>query len=96
MATDETKNHRDTVAYLHDGKLVPLEQMANIAIGSHASTEIAYPAAGSFVQLLIDKYSLNKLKIAYQGGGSDASWMAAYGQGLPDLEQEWLAFLRQE
>jgi hypothetical protein len=94
MATDKVKNHRETLANLRAGKLFPLEEMAKIQIGSDARTAVAYPAAGSFVQFLIDKYSLRKLKAAYQGGGSPAAWIAAYGKTLPDLEREFLEFLR--
>ncbi|SPE43277.1 hypothetical protein SBA3_880010 [Candidatus Sulfopaludibacter sp. SbA3] len=41
--------------------------MGRIRIGSDARTPIAYPAAGSFVQFLIERYSLKKLKVACQG-----------------------------
>jgi len=90
MATDKAKNHRQTAANLRAGKLFPLEEMAGIQIGSDARTTVAYPAAGSFVQFLIGKYSLGKLKTVYQG----ATWTAAYGKDLPALEREWLEFLR--
>jgi hypothetical protein len=48
------------------GKLFPLGEMAKISIGSDARTDVAYPAAGSFVQFLIERYSLKKLKEIYQ------------------------------
>jgi hypothetical protein len=94
MATDQQKNHRETAANLRAGRLFPLEEMAGILIGSDARTAVAYPAAGSFVQFLIEKYSLKRLKVAYQGGGSPAAWSAAYGRTLPELESEFLEFLR--
>lgn len=101
MATDKGSNHRITQTDRREGKLFPLGEMAKIAIGSDARTEIAYPAAGSFVQYLVDKYSLKKLKGIYQGvakAGIDdaamqASWVAIYGKSLHDLEVEWLVFL---
>ena len=94
MATDKAKNHRATAAHLRAGRLFPLEEMAGVRIGTDARTPVAYPAAGSFVQFLIQRYSLGKLKIAYQGEGAGAAWTSAYGKGLPELEREWLEFLR--
>ena len=96
MATDKAKNHRETAANLRNGKLFPLEEMANIQIGSDPRTAVAYPAAGSFVQFLIDQYSLQRLKVAYQNAATDAGWTTAYGKSLPALEREWLEFLRRQ
>ena len=96
MATDKTRNHRETAANLRAGRLFPLEEMSKIQIGTDARTAVAYPAAGSFVQFLVEKYSLRKLKGAYQGQGSPAAWTSAYGKTLPELEREWLEFLREK
>lgn len=100
MATDKGSNHRITQTNLREGKLFPLGEMAKISIGADPRTAVAYPAAGSFVQFLVEKYSLKKLKEIYQGvakAGDDAamqaSWVAVYGKSLGDLEGEWLAFL---
>ena len=90
MATDKNKSHRQTADNLRGGKLFPLDEMAKIQIGSDPRTAVAYPAAGSFVQFLIARYSLAKLKMVYQG----AALSTAYGKDLPELEREWLAFLR--
>jgi PA domain len=100
MATDKGSNHRITQTNLRGGKLFPLGEMAKISIGSDPRTEVAYPAAGSFVQFLVEKYSLKKLKAIYQGvakadddAATQASWLAVYGKSLRDLEGEWLTFL---
>ena len=98
MATDRSKNHRLTLSNLREGKLFPLEEMATINIGSDPRTEVAYPAAGSFVQFLIESYSLKRMKVAYQGVGNEARsedpWVAAYGKALRILEREWLDFIK--
>ena len=54
----------------------------------------AYPAAGSFVQFVIQKYSLGKLKAVYQGAAWGAARSAACGKSLAELERDWLEFLR--
>jgi hypothetical protein len=101
MATDKSANHRRTLKELQEGKLFPLDEMATINIGSDPRTEIAYPAAGSFVQFLIDRYSLKTLKVVYEGEGQrsigktkEDPWIAAYGKPLSDLEREWLDFVK--
>jgi len=101
MATDEAVNHRTTKLNLNEGTLFPLGDMATISIGSDPRTPVAYPAAGSFVQFIVDRYSLAKLKEIYQrvGHASDDEasrrvWVAVFGKSLTELESEWLAFLR--
>jgi len=97
MATDKGSNHRITQSNFKEGKLFPLSEMAKISIGRDARTSVAYPAAGSFVQFLVEKHSLNKLKAIYQAvakAGVDdtamqASWVDVYGKSLRDLESEW-------
>lgn len=101
MATDKSANHRLTQANLKEGRLFPLSDMATIEIGRDPRTDVAYPAAGSFVQFLVERYSLKKLKEIYQGvakadddAAAQASWPAVFDKSLGDLEAEWLAFLR--
>ena len=101
MATDKGSNHRISQRNFKEGKLFPLSEMVKISIGRDARTNIAYPAAGSFVQFLVEKYSLKKLKEIYQGvakAGIDdtamqASWVGVYGKSLTDLESEWSSFV---
>jgi hypothetical protein len=96
VATDKAKNHRETAENLRAGRLFSLEEMSKIQIGSDVRTPVAYSAAGSFVQFLVEKYSLRKLRVAYQGGGAPAAWSSAYGKPLSELEREWLEFLREK
>jgi hypothetical protein len=67
MATDPAANDRQTATFLKQSKLVPLQKMLAMNIGSDPATEVAYPAAGSFVGFLIRSYSLTKVKALYQG-----------------------------
>jgi hypothetical protein len=94
MATDRDANDRVTAAFLKDSKLVPLERMLAMRIGSDPATEVAYPAAGSFVGFLIRTYSLARLKVVFQGANKPDIWRTAFGIPLVQLEKEWLSTLR--
>ena len=69
MAIDPAANDKATAAFLKGSKLAPLEKMLTMTIGADPATELAYPAAGSFVGYLIRirTYSLAKLKVVFQG-----------------------------
>jgi hypothetical protein len=100
MATDRTRNHRQSAALLKESKLFPLAEMVRMNIGPSPRTEIAYPAAGSFVQYLAETCPLSKLKRAYQLEGRQKeeqakqdTWVTAFGKPLRPLEAEWLYWL---
>ncbi len=102
LATDKDKNHRQTLAFLNEAKLFPLEQMAGIEIGSDPRTGVAYPAAGSFMQYLGRAYPLSKIKHAWQMEGQEKSatsadtWTTVFGKPLRQLEREWLYWLAEQ
>jgi len=93
MATDPVVNDRQTATFLKQSKLVPLQKMLTMNIGSDPATEVAYPAAGSFVGFLIRQYSLTKVKALYQGANKPDIWTDVFGVALPDLEKNWIAFI---
>ncbi len=93
MLTDPSANDRETVAFLKNSKLVPLEKMLTMNIGSDPQTEVAYPAAGSFVGYLVRRYSLAKVKDLYQGANKPNVWIDVFGAAVPELENQWLASL---
>lgn len=55
------------------------------------SASRAYMAAGSFVRFLIDRYGVERLKIAFPTG----NFKKAYGRGMDELVGEWLDFLKE-
>ncbi len=93
MATDPNANDRETAAFLKESKLVPLEKMLTMNIGSDPATDIAYPAAGSFIGYLIRQYSLAKVKALYQGADQSDIWSKVFGYTISELEKGWVAWL---
>lgn len=92
MATGKDMNHRVTANFLKEARLFRLSEMVGINIGMDPRTHVAYPAAGSFVQYLVQTYGVSKLKIAWQTPGQDA-WATAFGKPLLQLESDWLHWL---
>jgi hypothetical protein len=96
MASDKDKNHKEVVGFLKESRLIPLSKLLTLEIGSAPETSIAYPAAGSFTQYLIDTYSLAKVKAAYQQEGRPQeeqrpdTWQSVFGKSLKELERGWL------
>lgn len=99
MATDPEVNHRQTAEFLRLGRLYPLNEMLTFEIGSHAGTDVAYPAAGSFVHYLLDTYSLGQFKDVYQLEAKseeqelESIWQKAFGKSIRELETDWRAWL---
>jgi hypothetical protein len=101
MASDKNKNHLQTLRFMEEKKLFPLEDMLDFQIGrTGLKTDVGYPAAGSFVGFLIEKYGLRAFKEVFalenrtkkERENAD-SWNAAYGKSLHDLEKEWHRWL---
>jgi len=96
---NENKNHLKIIDLLKSGELVPLEKLVSLNIGSDPNTYIAYPAAGSFIDYLIQSYGLSKVKSAYQMGGGqkenigDETWIMSFQNPLETLEKSWLIWL---
>jgi hypothetical protein len=101
LATDKDKNHSQVIRYLKDGKLFPLEEMVLFELGpAGLKTEIGYPAAGSFVGFVIEKYGLELLKKAYnldarplEQKEKEDTWKEAFKTSVKELEKEWLEWL---
>jgi len=58
--------------------------------GKNAAT--SYTLAGSFSRFLLEKYGPRPLCEAYRSGGD---YRRSHGKSLEELEQEWVAFIRQ-
>jgi hypothetical protein len=101
MAEKKNINHDRVAEFIRQEKLLPLEDMVNMNIGADKGTHIAYPASGSFIGFLIEKYGLSKTKDAYIAEGKRNanentinSWNNAFNKSLFDLEIEWVNWLR--
>ena len=103
LATDKEKNNLQTINFLKENNLFPLEEMVTFSIGAGGlKTQVGYPASGSFVGFLIETYGLNLFKEVYRLEGrpqeekkKDNCWQKAYGKSLQELEKGWLTFLAQ-
>lgn len=102
LASDSIQNDRKTLEYLKSNKLYPLTEMLNFQIGIPGpQTDIGYPAAGSFIHFLMNKFGLPALqKLFIQESGTEEekaktnSWIAVYHLSLSDLENQWYEWLR--
>ena len=101
MATTADRDHVQAARFLRASALFPLAQMVELRIGPDARTEIAYPAAGSFVGYLIATYGLESVRRAYELEGAresaapirQDSWMIAFKHSLAELEHTWVEWL---
>jgi hypothetical protein len=101
MATDKNANHIRVIEFLKTNKMISLERMLSMNIGSDESTEVAYPASGSFISYLIENYGLDKLKIAYHSESQKKktnkdTWKPTYEKSFESLEKEWLYWLSEQ
>jgi hypothetical protein len=71
MATVPEKDHVETLANIRKAKLFPIAEMLGMDIGRSPRTEIAYPAAGSFVGYLIATYGVDAVKNVYRLEGRE-------------------------
>ena len=101
LATDKDSNHRETVQFLKDGVLFPLEEMLAFSIGvSGIKTNVGYPASGSFVGFLVDRYGLESVKAVYilEGRSEEAkktkdTWTEVFGKFVSEMDREWRDWL---
>ncbi len=103
LATDKDKNHLAVIQFLKEGQLFPLKDMVNFYIGpSGLKTLVGYPASGSFIAFLMDRYGLQSVKKLTRLEGRTSqekekrdSWTEAIGEPLSKLEKEWLYWLKE-
>jgi hypothetical protein len=102
LATDKDKNHLRVIQFLIENNLFPLGEMVNFNIGpSGLKTLVGYPASGSFIAFLMDRYGLHSVKdvTGLEGRSSQEkkkmdSWGKAFGKTSQELEKEWLYWLK--
>jgi len=89
MATNEDLNNKKTIEFIANEKLPRLEKMLDFNIGNNPEeTEIGYPASGSFVEFLIEKYGLKIILRLNKKALNPIS-----KKELINLEEEWLKWL---
>lgn len=96
------RNHQAVLDFMKDGTMVPLAQLVEHQIGEPGhKTEVGYPASGSLVGYLIQRYGFEALRNAYvleartaEQKADEPSWTQAFGQPLAELEQDWLQWLQ--
>lgn len=102
LASDSLKNDLKTLKYLRSDKLYPLQEMMGFQIGIPGpQTDIGYPAAGSFIHFLMNKFGLPALEKLFtlESGTEEEktktnSWTAVYHFSLSELEIQWHEWLR--
>lgn len=82
----EARRHAGAVASLDELNAVRTPQRLGATLGEEA----AYLLAGSFVGFLVEQYGLDAFRRLYEG----ASYEAAYGKTLRELEKEWRALIQ--
>jgi len=89
MAANKELNRKKIIELIGNKKLRPLEEMLSYNIGSDPEeTEIGYPASGSFVEFLIEKYGM-KIILRLDKKATDPITK----KELVNLENEWLTWL---
>jgi hypothetical protein len=78
---------------MDNGVLIPLSDLVRPEWEpTQFSADITYPELAGFVSFLRDRYGADRLKSVWRGGAGSVA--KVYGKGVPDLEEEWHAALR--
>ena len=100
QATDPMLCHRKTTDLRETGVSVPLEELLVHEIGSPGkATDFGYPAAGSFVEFLLQQGGLSKFERLYREArpGPDPDLadllLEIYGASTGELETAWINWL---
>ncbi len=102
QAVDPDQDHREIAGLLKAMSMLPLAEIVDHQIGMPGKkTDIGYPASGSFVGFLTDRYGQEKVREAYvlEGRTDDkrnrqTTWSLVFGKTLAELEHEWLEWLQ--
>jgi hypothetical protein len=98
------RNHQKVLGFIDEGTMIPLSKLVEHQIGEPGhKTDVGYPAAGSFVGYLTQRYDLDALRKAYvleartaEEKANEPTWPQAFGKHLAELEQDWLQWLQTE
>jgi hypothetical protein len=100
QATDPMLCHQKTIELRETGVSVPLEELLVHEIGTPGkATDFGYPAAGSFIEFLLQQGGLSKFEELYREArpGPDldlgALLLEIYGAPVSELEAAWISWL---
>jgi hypothetical protein len=100
QATDPMLCHRRTRELRENGVSVPLETLLEHDIGTPGkATDFGYPAAGSFIEFLLQQGGMSKFEELYREAqpGRDPDLgellLKIYGASPSDLEAAWISWL---
>ena len=100
QATDPVLCHRRTREMRKNGVSVPLENLLEHEIGTPGkATDFGYPAAGSFVEFLLQQGGLSKFEELYRGAQDSPGpelgelLLEIYGATVNELEAAWISWL---
>ena len=102
QSVEPERNHHAVLGFINEGTMIPLSQLVEHQIGEPGhKTEVGYPASGSFVGYLIQRYGLDALRNAYvleartaEEKAHEPTWPRAFGKPLAELERDWLKWLQ--
>lgn len=100
QAVDSMLCHRRTNELRQRGASVPLENLLDHEIGTPGKvTDFGYPAAGSFVEFLLQHGGLSKFELLYKRAQSSPNMnvrdllLELYGATPSELEASWISWL---
>jgi hypothetical protein len=100
QATDPMLCHRRTRELREDGVSVPLEELLEHQIGTPGkATDFGYPAAGSFIEFLLQQGGLSKFEELYRKAQPSPDLdlgnllLEIYGATVSELEAAWMSWL---
>lgn len=82
-------NHLNTLHYIQNDKLYPLDELLRVDIGKNKlESEMAYAASGSFIGFLINNYGWRYLEAFWK-----TKQLHTLGKSVEAIEKEWLEWL---
>lgn len=84
--------HQDARSLVEARRAPPIDALVGAGFSVVAGPR-AYTLAASFCRYLLDTFGAEKLKRLYASAGD---FQTVYSLSLPELEQRWLAFLREQ
>ena len=102
LATDKNKNNRQTLEFMNEGQLYPLEEMMQFQIGTPGpKTVVGYPASGAFVDFSLNPMVSGSstmsffLRVGLQKRLEGRLLEKTYSKSISELEKQWHRWLLQ-
>jgi hypothetical protein len=82
--------HQYAAALLRDQKIHDVSSLFTLSGFARMPSSYSYLVAGSFCKYLIDRFGIERMKVAFTNVG----FVAAYGESLESLIVDWVLFLK--